>query len=458
MTSRTSAFTHVLFKNIINNELMIASLEKCRIQDDNVTYTCGEKTFNGELITVGPKSLCNKLMKKMNGYTTDYLYSSLPEEDDDDGEDNDGDEDNENNVLKGDINPVSIRSSSPNVIRSSNDITNNNDSVRIIQDNGNRGSLSPYNNFTKCSSRVEVNGRSQNSFNETSFNASSSIVVPPVSEFSQVPHISPPKEKSSTKSSTNEQTRRKKGPVAFLPSSSPSKHLSPGMFPSIYALQTLEKGTLSLIFIFLIADRLANIEDAINNLIVYVNTLGEDVASIAVQLKPLLKNIKIIHNHIIPKNVSEVLVTSSSLRNSTSQSPSSSSSSKKVLMFKDTNLMQLKHDLTSIRSFLRKMTMAIYTRNEILSNKHLDERDERYATIIDALQNGFSLNDGTINALYASLKEARNQLTKDVRYLKVMKPKLDGNIANDDDGAPVQDVEIIDEDGHTQFQNEDQTF
>ncbi|CAF2925138.1 unnamed protein product, partial [Rotaria sp. Silwood2] len=265
--------------------------------------------------------------------------------------------------------------------------------------------------------------------------ASSSIVVPPVSEFSQVPHISPPKEKSSTKSSTNEQTRRKKGPVAFLPSSSPSKHLSP-------------------------ADRLANIEDAINNLIVYVNTLGEDVASIAVQLKPLLKNIKIIHNvrHIIPKNVSEVLATSSSLRNSTSQSPSSSSSSKKVLMFKDTNLMQLKHDLTSIRSFLRKMTMAIYARNEILSNKHLDERDERYATIIDALQNGFSLNDGTINALYASLKEARNQLTKDVRYLKVMKPKLDGNIANDDDGAPVQDVEIIEEDGHTQFQNEDQTF
>ena len=117
--------------------------------------------------------------------------------------------------------------------------------------------------------------------------------MPPVSEFSQVPHISPRKEKSST----NEQTRRKKGPVAFLPSSSSSSnHISPGMFPSIYALQILEKGTLSLIFIFLIADRLANIEDAINNLIVNVNTLGEDVASIAVQLKPLLKNTKIIHN------------------------------------------------------------------------------------------------------------------------------------------------------------------
>ncbi|CAF3735808.1 unnamed protein product [Rotaria sp. Silwood1] len=128
-------------------------------------------------------------------------------------------------------------------------------------------------------------------------------------------------------------------------------------------------------------DRLVDIEDAINNLIAYVNTLREDVASIAVQLKPLLKNIKIIHNHMIQKSVAEVLATSSSLRNST-----------------------------------------------------------------NAFQNGFALNDGTINALFSSLKEARNQLAKYVRYLKVMKQKLDRNVANDDDGAPVQGVQIIDED------------
>ncbi|CAF1541807.1 unnamed protein product [Rotaria sp. Silwood1] len=108
-------------------------------------------------------------------------------------------------------------------------------------------------------------------------------------------------------------------------------------------------------------DRLVDIEDAINNLIAYVNTLREDVASIAVQLKPLLKNIKIIHN-------------------------------------------------------------------------------------VNAFQNGFALNDGTINALFSSLKEARNQLANYVRYLKVMKQKLDRNVANDDDGAPVQGVQIIDED------------
>jgi hypothetical protein len=53
MTARTSAFTHILFKNVISNELMIAPLEKCNIQDDNVAYKCGENIFDGDLITVG---------------------------------------------------------------------------------------------------------------------------------------------------------------------------------------------------------------------------------------------------------------------------------------------------------------------------------------------------------------------------------------------------------------------
>ena len=77
---------------------------------------------------------------------------------------------------------------------------------------------------------------------------------------------------------------------------------------------------------------------------------------------------------------------------------------------------------------------------------------------LDPLQNGFALHDRTINRLYASLKEAQIQLTKDVRYLKVMKQKLYGNVANVDHRVPVQDVQIIGEDDRTQFQNEDQTF
>ncbi len=43
--------------------------------------------------------------------------------------------------------------------------------------------------------------------------------------------------------------------------------------------------------------------------------------------------------------------------------------------------MLLKHDLTSIRSFLKKMIMKIYTLNEIPLEKHLDNKNDRYTTI-----------------------------------------------------------------------------
>lgn len=91
-----------LFKKLTNNEVMIAPLEKCNIQDDNFAYSYGGKCFDGELFTVNkfksvllqsrdnnlqctafledPKNLSDKLMKQMNGHSTDYLYSSLPEE------------------------------------------------------------------------------------------------------------------------------------------------------------------------------------------------------------------------------------------------------------------------------------------------------------------------------------------------------------------------------------------
>jgi hypothetical protein len=58
----------------------------------------------------------------------------------------------------------------------------------------------------------------------------------------------------------------------------------------------LGKKILILCFFSFIADRLKNIEEALNNLISCVNTLGEDVASIVLQLKPLSKNVKYIQN------------------------------------------------------------------------------------------------------------------------------------------------------------------
>ncbi|CAF2073784.1 unnamed protein product [Rotaria magnacalcarata] len=43
--------------------------------------------------------------------------------------------------------------------------------------------------------------------------------------------------------------------------------------------------------------------------------------------------------------------------------------------------------------------------------------------LFDALKNNFALNDVMMDALSQTFKQTRNQLTKDVRYLKVMKPK-----------------------------------
>ncbi|CAF5222007.1 unnamed protein product, partial [Rotaria magnacalcarata] len=125
-------------------------------------------------------------------------------------------------------------------------------------------------------------------------------------------------------------------------------------------------------------------------------------------------------------------------RNSTILSPSSTIPSNQIAIFKDTNLMHFKHDLTSIRSFLRKMTMGVYKRGEILSNKHFDDQDDRYVAI------------ETMSTLRPSLKEARTQLTKDVRYLKVMKPKAtdadsNENHRNDTTDLDDQAIQLLDE-------------
>lgn len=49
---------------------------------------------------IGSKSLCDKVMKQMNGYSTDYWYSSLPEEEEkeDDDDDNSDDDDDDGNI------------------------------------------------------------------------------------------------------------------------------------------------------------------------------------------------------------------------------------------------------------------------------------------------------------------------------------------------------------------------
>jgi len=58
-------------------------------------------------------------------------------------------------------------------------------------------------------------------------------------------------------------------------------------------------------------------------------------------------------------------------------------------------------------------------------------------------------------ALRASLKRARAQLAKDVKYLKVMKPNLNEDVANEKDSATEEDVESTDDNTQTQSPNEE---
>ncbi|CAF1220342.1 unnamed protein product [Rotaria magnacalcarata] len=143
----------------------------------------------------------------------------------------------------------------------------------------------------------------------------------------------------------------------------------------------------------------------------------------------------------MPSNPVNLVSTSPSLRNSTILSPSSTIPSNQIAMFKDTNLMHFKHDLTSIYSFLRKMTMGVYKRGEILSNKNFDDQDDRYEAIESKCFYYLKNSDEAMSTLRPSLKEARTQLTKDVRYLKVMKPKATDADSNENDRNDTTDLD-----------------
>ncbi|CAF4433422.1 unnamed protein product [Rotaria socialis] len=382
MTTRTNALTHVLFKNTINSELMIAPLDKCNIRDDKVAYVYGGKHFNGELVTVGSKSLCDKVMKQMNGYSTDYWYSSLPEEEEDDDDDDDNDDNNGNihdTLLTNEhavhrtlfsfvlslcehvqflfsfqrktekkritnqiqiTNPVSTQATISNVTRTYHEPPRNNErtsTIEVIQ--------YPESVSSRYDPIEVVIPREMDHFTSSSLLNEASFDLPPASTMLHESGL--PKATQNTTPNTKSKNKHNHGKKVTLP-----------------LLSTLSSDTTSP------ADRLTNIEKTLNSLIVYVNTFGEDIRSIMMQLKSSSKIIKNIRNHVVPKAATSSTIVSPSLRNSLihSSCTSDAAPTKQTVMFQNTNLMQFKHDLTSIRSFLRKMTMAIYTRDEILSN------------------------------------------------------------------------------------------
>ncbi|CAF4830334.1 unnamed protein product [Rotaria socialis] len=281
--------------------------DKCIIENDRVRCTCGGKVFNGVLLTVGSEAVCNHVMTKMNGISTDTRDSSVSEK---------------YSETSDAHNQLTKRQSTEN--RSTNSVSVN---------------LTP---------EIAMNSSSIESIFEM---AGNDIVATP--------------------------------PNGLL-----------------------------------FADRLASIENTISNLIGYVHRLGEDIASIGSQLKPLSESINIIQNHILAQiTPASTVQVSSTVGTSIDDSAVSSLSSKEVLVCVNGNMAQTKNDLKSIGSALRQLIMKTYTRAEILDKKHLNEDDYRCS------KKNFALNDVMMDALSQTFKQTRNQLTKDVRYLKVMKPK-----------------------------------
>jgi hypothetical protein len=58
-------------------------------------------------------------------------------------------------------------------------------------------------------------------------------------------------------------------------------------------------------------------------------------------------------------------------------------------------------------------------------------------------------------ALRASLKQARTQLHKDVKYLKVMRPNLNEDVGNENDNATEEDVESTEDNTQTKSPDEE---
>ncbi|CAF3692550.1 unnamed protein product [Rotaria sp. Silwood1] len=233
MTSRAKAITHVLFNNRTNDEDMIAPLDKCNItNDDTVEYRRGEHVYEGPLTTVGPKSFCDKLLKKMSGHSTDYLYSSLPDDDDEQDEDEDDGYLNGAKSTQG-LNVIagSIGSSSIIQIKSPTTAVSTNDS-HVVQ-NIEPTTLSSAGNYSLESTSIQMIESSNfapMASNEVSIeNLPGASTMSPLSAATKI-HESETCEKENRNVHTPVSKKRS---IPLLPSS--SNKLSPGMrFISLY--------------------------------------------------------------------------------------------------------------------------------------------------------------------------------------------------------------------------------
>lgn len=116
MSTHNCASNYVLFKNLIDNQILMVDLDKCIVENDHVRCMCDGKIFNGLLLTVGKfeicfdmiielltykefyfegsEAVCHKAMMKMNSSSTDACDSSVSEKTDEIG-------DQQNQLIKG---------------------------------------------------------------------------------------------------------------------------------------------------------------------------------------------------------------------------------------------------------------------------------------------------------------------------------------------------------------------
>ncbi|CAF4529235.1 unnamed protein product, partial [Didymodactylos carnosus] len=170
-------------------------------------------------------------------------------------------------------------------------------------------------------------------------------------------------------------------------------------------------------------ERLSNFEMTLNNLVTAVNVIGQQLNGICAQLKPIKKTLKIVNNNTALNtrtiNISPLRSPASSTPKSTTTKTTNKNS--KIFLYNGINLMTLKTDMTSSRSFMRKVIMTIYNKEEILEAKHLDKNDERFQVVNEAFLLAYELDEPTMAATAKTLEEAKKQLIKDIRYAKCMK-------------------------------------
>ena len=53
MAAQNCTFNYVLFRNVVDNQIVMVHVDKCIVKNDNVTCTSDGKDFNGVLLTIG---------------------------------------------------------------------------------------------------------------------------------------------------------------------------------------------------------------------------------------------------------------------------------------------------------------------------------------------------------------------------------------------------------------------